>query len=179
MSKERSIRGKSLVLIGFMGVGKTTVGKILAKKLAIPLVDTDEEIVKAFDGIPIPEIFHTYGETAFRKKEKEIIKQLIDGKQQVLSLGGGAYTQEAVKRQCMNEAVVIFLDMTFAVWKERIPELIDSRPLLQNKEMTEIEELFIKRRTLYQDHHIRVLTDQLSPEEVTEKIQDALARMDD
>ncbi|AOM84015.1 shikimate kinase [Salisediminibacterium beveridgei] len=178
MKVDHESLGRTLVFIGFMGVGKTTVGELVADRLDVPFKDSDEEIVKAFDEMTIPEIFHTYGEQAFRNKEKETILQLIDAEKQVLSLGGGAFMQEAVRQKCLEEAVVIFLDMTFAAWKERFPELISSRPLLQTKSMAEIETLFAERRSLYDAHHIRVLTDEITPEEAAEQIFQSLEKLD-
>lgn len=168
---------RSLVFIGFMGVGKTTVGELVAEKLGVPFKDSDEEIVKAFDDKPIPEIFHTYGEPAFREKEKETITELIHAEKQVLSLGGGAFIQEEIRQKCLEEAIVIFLDMSFDAWKRRFPELIHTRPLLQTKSLVEIETLFAKRRSLYQDHHIRIMTDDITVEETAEQIFQELNKL--
>lgn len=160
----------TIVLIGFMGVGKTTVGQVLARKTGRPFTDTDDRIVDAFSGMTIPEIFRIYGEAAFREKEQEVIAALVREKGGVLSLGGGAFKQTKIRNLCLREATVVYLDMTYDKWKERLADLMDSRPLLQGKSDEEIEALFYERRSLYQDHHIHVRTDDLSPEEVAEAI---------
>ena len=160
----------TIVLIGFMGVGKTTVGQVLARKTGRPYTDTDDAVVDAFSGMTIPEIFRTHGEPAFRKKEQEVILSLVKETGGVLSLGGGAFKQAPIRDLCLQEATVVCLDMSFERWKERLGDLIDSRPLLQGKSDDEIEALFYERRSLYQDHHIKVRTDDLSPEEVAEAI---------
>lgn len=137
-------KSSTIVLIGFMGVGKTTVGEVLARKTGRPFTDTDDAIVEAFGGMPIPEIFRTYGEPAFRKKEREVITSLVEEKEGVLSLGGGAFKQESIRDLCLQKATVVYLDMTFERWKERLGDLVDSRPLLQGKSMEEIESFFMK-----------------------------------
>lgn len=167
--QERSLREKSIVLVGFMGVGKTTIGKIVAKKLYRDFIDIDEEIEKEF-GMPPTEIFATYGEKVFREKEKELLVSLSQKPLQVISVGGGAFMQEEIRKACLANCLVFHLDLSWEHWKERLPLIIDSRPVLQNKSLDEIEELFYKRQEAYAHHHSKVNTDHLNEEEAADCI---------
>lgn len=160
---------KNIVLIGFMGTGKTSVGKKLAARLNREFVDIDEVIEKEF-GMPPTEFFKTYGEKTFRQKEKEVIERYCQHSGKVLSLGGGAFLQEEVKKITLEKCFVIFLDISWEIWKERIPRLISTRPVLQGKTLEETEELFRFRQTIYNDHHLKIDTDRKSVDEVTEEI---------
>lgn len=164
-----STKEKNIVLIGFMGAGKTTIGKLVAVKLSRDFVDIDEEIEREFQ-IPTTEIFKQYGENYFRKKEKDVIKKHCREKLKIISIGGGAFLQEEVRDICLNECTVVFLDLSWDVWKDRISLLIDSRPVLQGKSMDEIKALFYNRQSIYEKNHYKVLTDNLNPEEAANSI---------
>lgn len=160
---------KSIILIGFMGVGKTTLGQELAQKLQRPFIDIDHEIEKVYQMRTV-DIFKEHGEAAFRKTEKELILQACEQEDKVISIGGGAFLQEDIRNHCLKHAIVIFLDISWTYWKERIDLLIDTRPILQNKDLNEIEELFNDRQAIYQSHHIHVKLDDLGIQEAVEKI---------
>ncbi|NBJ69647.1 MULTISPECIES: shikimate kinase [Clostridia] len=173
MCTEIPLRQKSIVLIGFMGVGKTSIGKAVAAKLYRDFIDADQVIEEAF-GMATTEIFQTYGEQVFRKKEKEIIHELCKQKLKIISLGGGAFLQEEIRSICLQKCIVFYLDLSWDSWKDRISLLIDSRPVLQGKNLTEIKQLFLERKAIYQTHHSTVQTDALMIEEVAEYIVEAL-----
>lgn len=160
---------QSFVFIGFMGAGKTTVGKLVAEKLEREFIDIDEAIEKEY-GIPTTEIFKKIGEKAFRAKEKEIIIELSKKPGYVLSLGGGAFLQEETREACLQNCTVIFLDISWEYWRERIGLLMDSRPVLQGRNQEEIRELFNSRQAIYQHHHIKIGTDHQQPEQIAEYI---------
>lgn len=160
---------KTIVLIGFMGVGKTTVGKLIAEKLNRDFIDTDMEIEQAF-GMPVAQIFQIYGEKVFREKEKSLITGYSNKNPLVLSLGGGAFLQEDIRRECMENSTVIFLELSWDAWKERIALIQESRPVLHGKSLTEMKELFYQRQEIYQACHFKVSADHKSPEEVAEGI---------
>lgn len=164
---------KSIVLIGFMGVGKTTIGKELAVKLQCGFIDIDAEIESKFGMSPV-EIFKTYGESVFRKTEKEMIIEESKQKEKVISVGGGAFMQEEIRNACMENAIVIFLDMTWEHWKNRLSLLIPSRPMLHGKTEEEIKELFKERQAIYQNHHIRININGLGVAGAVEAIYDEL-----
>lgn len=173
MNAEIDLRERSIVFIGFMGVGKTTIGKLVAKKLYRDFIDIDVELEKEFK-MPIPQVFQQLGEKAFREKEKELIIRLSTQKLKVLSLGGGAFLQEEIRKACLDSCIVFFLDLSWDSWKERISLIINNRPVLQGKSMGEIEELFYSRQGIYSEHHSRVNTDHLDIEEVADYIVESL-----
>ncbi|WML38498.1 shikimate kinase [Neobacillus sp. OS1-2] len=160
---------KSIVFIGFMGVGKTTIGRMVAEKLGREFIDVDEEIEKEYE-MRISDIFEKIGERAFRDKEKSVITSLCEQTNKVLSLGGGAFLQEDIRELCMASSYVILLDLSFEKWKERINLIINSRPVLQGKSLAEMEELFYKRQEVYAKHHLKVITDGHTPGEIADLI---------
>ena len=168
-----SIREKSIVCIGFMGVGKTTVGKLLAQKLYRSFIDIDAEIEKEF-AMPIPQIFEIYGEKAFRAKEKELIFTYSQQPLNIISVGGGAFLQKDIQRICMSNCIVLFLDISWDSWKERIHILADSRPLLQGRSLEDIKQLFHQRQNIYSLNHSKFQTDHFEAEEAADYLADAL-----
>lgn len=173
-SHELSLREKNVVLIGFMGVGKTTIGKHVAKILHRSFIDADDAIEEAF-GMSPSKVFAEYGEKVFRDKEREIITKLCtERKHHVISLGGGAFIQEEIKKVCMDNCIVIYLDLSWGNWKDRIGLIMDSRPVLQGRSLEEIEELFYQRKEYYAAHHLKIETDKQDPEEVATQIVDSL-----
>ncbi|MEI3611821.1 shikimate kinase [Pseudogracilibacillus sp. SO30301A] len=168
-----SVREKSLVFIGFMGVGKTTVAQLVAKKLYRDFIDIDQEIEKEF-GMPTTEIFKKIGEAAFREKEKEYVLHYCKQPLKVISLGGGAFMQEDIRNACLDHSIVFYLDISWDSWKERLHMLVDSRPVLQNRSIDDIETLFNERKTLYEDHNSKLVTDNFNEEEVADYIIDSV-----
>lgn len=172
-TNERALREKSIVFIGFMGVGKTTIGRLVAKKLYRSFIDIDEVIEQEYQ-MPVPEIFKTIGEKEFREKEKQLIQHYAQQKLKIISVGGGAFMQEEVRETCMANCIIFYLDITWDSWKERLHMIVDNRPVLQGRSLEEIEELFNKRKMIYSDHSSKMVTDQLNEEEVAEYITDSL-----
>jgi shikimate kinase len=167
--KKTSIREKSLVFIGFMGVGKTTVAQLVAKKLYRDFIDVDQEIEKEY-GITTTEIFEKFGEKTFRKKEKEYVLHYCQQPLKVISLGGGAFLQDDIRHFCMDHSIVFYLDISWDSWKDRLHMLVDSRPVLQNKSLDDIEILFNERKSVYDDHNSKLMTDAFDPEEIADYI---------
>ncbi|WP_226035135.1 shikimate kinase [Aquibacillus saliphilus] len=168
-----SFRERSIVFVGFMGVGKTTVGKLVANKLYRSFVDIDREIEKEYE-LPTTEIFKQIGEKAFREKEKNIINNYVNQKLKVISVGGGAFLQEEVRDACINNCIVFHLDISWDSWKERLSILVDSRPVLQGKTIQEIESLFESRKATYSKHNSKLMTDNQSEEEIADSIINSL-----
>jgi shikimate kinase len=165
-----ALREKNIVFIGFMGAGKTTIGKLVAKKLYRDFIDVDEEIEKVCK-MPIPKIFAEIGEKAFREKEKEFIQNLCDYKLKIISVGGGAFLQEEIREICLSSSIVFYLDITWDAWKNRLSSIIDSRPVLQGKSMEEIEELFYKRKEIYEhNYHSKIEISNQDMDELAEDI---------
>lgn len=166
---------KNIVLIGFMGVGKTSAGNVLADQLKCDFVDTDEEIEKEAN-MPTAKIFATFGEKAFREREKQLIIELCEQQNgTVISLGGGAFLQKEIREACLSTSTVVFLDISWKAWQERLPLIFDSRPVLHEKTSEEMNELFYKRKKIYEEyHHIKVKVDQLSIEATAKQIINSL-----
>jgi len=172
-NKRVPLREKSIVFIGFMGVGKTSIGKLVAKRLYRDFLDVDHVIEEEY-GMPVSKIFEQVGEKAFRQKEKEVVTELSARKLLVLSLGGGSFLQEEIKNACLENCIVIHLDLSWESWKDRISLIIDSRPVLKGKSLEDMEELYNKRQEIYADHHSKVDTDSKDMEEVADYIVDSL-----
>lgn len=173
LNREIPLREKSIVFIGFMGVGKTTIGSLVAKKLYRDFIDIDVEIEKEY-GMTIPEIFQKLGESEFRRKEKEKIEEICKQRLNIISLGGGAFLQKEIREICLNHCIVFFLDLSWESWKDRINLIIDSRPVLQGRTIEEIEELFRNRQEIYSVHHSKLTTDNLDIEEAAHYIVNSI-----
>lgn len=173
IKNEMSLREKSIVFIGFMGSGKTTVGQLVAKKLYRSFIDIDQEIEKEFE-MSTTEIFKTFGEKTFRDKEKDIITFFSKQRLKIISVGGGAFLQEGIRDVCLSNCIVFYLDISWTSWKERLNILIDSRPVLQGRSLEEIEELFKKRQNTYSFHNSKLNTDNLEVEEVADYLIESL-----
>lgn len=168
------IREKNIVLIGFMGVGKTTVGQLVAKKLYRDFIDVDQEIEKIHN-MPVSQIFQEMGETQFRQMEKEfIINACTNTRLKIISLGGGAYQQPEIRKVCLENCLVFFLDLSWDNWKDRLPLIIDSRPVLQNKSLDEIEKLYFSRMEAYSLHNSKISTNDLDPETAADYIVESV-----
>ncbi len=163
------MKEKSIVFIGFMGAGKTTIGKMVAAKLNREFIDVDEEIEKEYK-MPVSQIFKEFGEKAFRDREKSLITKLCKQRNMVISLGGGAFLREEIREGCLSSCIVIFLEVSFEQWKERVSSLIESRPVLQGKTLEEMEDLFNNRQKIYAKHHIKIVADNLAPDEIADLI---------
>jgi shikimate kinase len=168
-----SLGDKSIVFIGFMGVGKTTIGQLVAGKLNRTFIDIDHEIEKEFQ-MPATQIFKIYGEKTFREKETCLISQYSSENKTIISVGGGAFLQEEIKEICLSKCVVIFLDISWESWKERLNSILDTRPVLQGRTMEEIKELFYIRQESYSEHHLKIQIDGLDPDSIADYIMAAL-----
>ncbi len=155
----------NIYLIGMMGSGKSTVGKILSKKLEIPFLDIDHYIeVKAHK--TISEIFTEDGESRFRQLESEVL-ETIEHSNLVAACGGGIVLNQTNRNQLASSGKVIFLDTSIQVLAKRLQSVID-RPLLGGKEVeNELSRLWADRENLYKDTcHFSVNTNQSTAEEV-------------
>lgn len=144
----------TVFLCGFMGCGKTTTGKIIAKKLGVGYVDTDELIVKS-EGRTIPEIFSEMGEPYFRRVEAETVKSLCTRKA-VVSCGGGALLNRETAEYAMKNGVVVFLDVPFETCYERIAN-DSNRPIAASSTKEELLERFNSRHAVYlENSNVRI-----------------------
>lgn len=123
-----ALGGRSLVLVGMMGAGKSSVGRKLGQRLALPFVDADTEI-EAAAGMTIPEIFQVRGEADFRAGEARVVARLLEGGPQVLATGGGAFMNPDTRRLIALKGISVWLRADFDVLMKRIKRRSD-RPLL-------------------------------------------------
>src|SRR5271155_3843047 len=121
---------RSIVLIGMMGVGKSSIGRRLGARLGVPFVDADAEIEKAA-GMSIADIFARHGEADFRSGEARVIARLLDGGPQVLATGGGAVMNAATRAAIKAKGVSIWLSAEFDVLVRLINKRKNDRPMLQ------------------------------------------------
>ena len=129
---------RPVVLVGMMGVGKTSIGRKLAALLHVPFVDADEEIEQAAQ-MTISEIFAQFGEEYFRDGERRVIARLIDGPgtRRVIATGGGAFVNPETRALILDKAIAVWLDSDVEVLVERVGRK-DTRPLLRQGDPREI-----------------------------------------
>ncbi len=141
-----------VILIGFMGVGKTSVGKKLARKLNFDFIDTDYEVEILADKT-IPEIFNQYGENYFRKLENSILEKFVKNEDVVISTGGGIITTKENYNILKGEENVIFLDASVETIIRHLQNERNKRPLLKESENLnkKIEELLSSRYEKYRE----------------------------
>lgn len=165
----------TVFLCGFMGCGKSTSGKLAAKKLGCGFCDTDDLIVRTLD-MSIPDIFEQKGEPFFRTTEAEIVKSLC-GKTIVAACGGGAMLNPDTARAARDAgAAVIFLDVPFEICYDRING-DKSRPIAARSTREELHELFNSRRNVYLSHStVRIDCGNKSPVEIAENIAESVFR---
>lgn len=165
---------RPVVLIGMMGVGKSTVGRMLAAQLGVNFIDTDEEIEKAAD-LSVAEIFERFGEDYFRDGERRVIARLIDGGPGVIATGGGAFINEQTRILIKEKCHSVWIDADLDVLVARVSRR-NHRPLLIGKDprvvLTELSE---KRGPIYAlaDFHVR--SDAAPHSHTVEQIMKALS----
>ena len=160
---------KNLVLLGMMSVGKTTIGKIVAKKQGLEFIDTDINIEKKCS-MKISEIFKKKGERFFRiEEEKEVLKSLTKNNY-VIALGGGAFINESIRNSVLKSSISMWLDTDLKTLNERI-KWNKKRPLLDKKNnQIKINKLYSERKNIYKLANHRIVCDNLSKEDVANKI---------
>lgn len=126
----RNLGGRSVVLVGLMGAGKTSIGRRLAEILGLPFVDADQEI-EAAAGKSIPDIFAEHGEAHFRDGEKRVIARLLDSGNQVLATGGGAFMNAETRTSIRQRGISVWLKADLALLMQRVLKR-GGRPLLDN-----------------------------------------------
>ena len=164
---------KTLVLVGMMGAGKTSVGRRLASTLGVPFRDADVEI-EAAAGCTINEIFERYGEPAFRSGERKVIARLLSDPPHVLAAGGGAFIDEETRQRIKEHAVSIWLRAPLELLIQRVLRK-DTRPLLRNNDSRgTLERLLREREPIYAEADIVVESDEGPHDVVVKRIVAAL-----
>ncbi|WP_294190266.1 shikimate kinase [uncultured Sphingomonas sp.] len=167
--------GRPIVLVGLMGVGKSTVGRRLANRLKLPFVDADHEIEDAA-GMTIADIFDRFGEAYFRDGERRVIARLIDGKPKVIATGGGAFINDQTRALILADALSIWLDAPVEVLVDRVRRR-DTRPLLRGRDAGAVlRDLAAKRTPFYSLAHLRVASADAPHENTVRAILEAIGR---
>ena len=165
---------KSIVLVGLMGSGKSSVGVRLAEIIGFPFVDADKEIQKAA-GCSVQDIFDLYGEKAFRDGERKIIRRLLEGPPVVLATGGGAFMDPDTRALIAEKGISIWIRADLKTLVKRTSRK-EGRPLLKGKDAhTVLENLIAERHPVYALANITVDTDNEPQETTAHKIADCLA----
>ena len=158
-----------IALAGFMGVGKSTIGRLLAAELSRPFIDTDEVVELAL-GRPIVECFQAGDEALFREAEARAVRQALTGKPSVIALGGGAIVRDETRELLLQEALLVHLHVPWSEVREWIREYAATRPLLQGRSLAEIHDLYLSRLAVYRQAHLQVTVPRTSPEDAVERI---------
>jgi shikimate kinase len=165
---------RSIVLVGLMGAGKTTIGRRLAKRLGLPFVDSDEEIEKAADR-KISEIFEHFGEAGFRDGERRVMRRLIDGSPKVIATGGGAFVDSETRALILAHCLAIWLLAEPETLAERVGRRAD-RPLLKDRDALEVlRDLGEARSPFYAEAHLHICSRAAPHERTVQRIVEALA----
>lgn len=143
---------KPVILTGFMGCGKSTVGRLLAKKLQRQFRDVDT-VIEEKAGMSISRIFEVEGEEGFRKREAEVLTELLDKPSLVLATGGGAVLKKENRELFLQKGTVVFLKADPKVIYQRVSGN-DQRPLAKGKTAEELAALYESRMPFYEDCHI-------------------------
>ena len=158
---------KNLVLLGMMGVGKTRIGKYVAKRLKINFFDIDK-LVEKKNEMKITEIFKTKGEIYFRKEEEFVTVKYLNKKGSIISLGGGGFINDKIRKKVLSECISVWLNVNLETIYVRLKNS-KKRPLINNNQ-NNIGKIFKERKKIYSlaDHEVNC--DNLSLNQVSNKI---------
>lgn len=169
-----ALRDRSIVLVGLMGCGKTSVGRRLAARLGLPFIDADEEIEKAA-AMTITEIFADHGEALFRDGERRVIARLLAAGPQVLATGGGAFMNPETRANIKRDGIAIWLRAELPVLMRRVLKR-DTRPLLQTGDPEVVmRKLMEARYPVYEEADIVIESRDVPHETIVTEIVAALA----
>jgi shikimate kinase len=160
---------KSVVLVGLMGAGKTSIGRLLAAALGVPFVDADAEI-EAAAGRSVSEIFETRGEAEFRAGERRVMARLLKGPIRIIASGGGAFIDSGTRAQIGKSAVSVWLKADIDTLAKRVARR-HHRPLIKGQNAREVlSRLMAERDPFYATADITVETADDAPEMITGKV---------
>lgn len=166
---------RTIVMVGLMGAGKTSIGKRLAQRLGVPFIDADHEIESAA-GCTIEEIFERYGEVAFRDGERKIIQRLLERPPHVLATGGGAFMDSETRARIKAAGVSVWLKADLDVLVRRVSRR-NNRPLLKRGEPREVlAKLMEQRYPVYAEADICIDSLDAPPETTVERVIEAIDR---
>ena len=159
---------KNLVLLGMMGVGKTRIGKYVAKRLKINFFDIDKLIEKKNE-MKITEIFKTKGESYFRKEEEFVTTKYLNKKRSIISLGGGGFINDKIRKKVLSECISVWLNVNLETIYARMKNS-KKRPLIYKNSRNNIDKIFMERKKIYSlaDHEINC--DNLNLNQISNRI---------
>ncbi len=165
---------RPIVLVGLMGAGKSTVGRRLAKRLALPFIDTDAAIEDA-TGRPWGEVFERFGEADYRDGERRLVARIVDGEVRVISTGGGVFVDPGTRAMLNSRAITVWLDAPIDVLADRTARR-NTRPLLRNGDAKQtLEQLSMQETPCYAEAHIHIKSGGGAHKDVVEAIVKAIA----
>ena len=164
---------RPVVLVGLMGVGKSTVGRRLARRLGLPFVDSDAEIEGAA-GFPAAEVFERFGESDFRDGERRLVARLVEGDIRIIATGGGAYVDPRTRKLLNERSITVWLDAPVDILAERTSRRDTRAQLRQGDPKAVLEKLSEERRPSYAEAHIHVRSGDGAHKDVVDAIVDAL-----
>ncbi len=166
---------RSIVLVGLMGAGKSTVGRRLAKRIGLPFIDADAEI-EAAAKLSVAEIFERFGEDYFRDGERRVIARLLLGPPVVMATGGGAFMNAETRALIAVGAISVWLDANIPVLAERVARR-GTRPLVSGRDpVAVLSELADQRAPIYAQADIRIASDRAPHELAVTAIIEGLTR---
>jgi len=175
MSKNKVELPKTVVLVGMMGVGKTSIGRKLAKHLDVLFKDSDQEVEKAA-GCSVSDIYDFYGEAAFVDAERRVIARLLDEKPHILSTGVGAFVTPENRATIKHKGFSIWLDASYETLISRVNRRTH-RPQLEEGDKSENLKQYMEKFTpIYAEADLHISCDNQPPEKTVELIIDALEK---
>ena len=159
---------KNIVLLGMMGSGKSTIGGLLAKKLNSVLIDIDKKIEK-MQNLKISEIFKTKGEAYFRELEFNVTLQSLDGDNNIIALGGGAFMNKELRKVLRQKSSTFWLHWNADTLIKRIKNN-DKRPIIKGLDDAEIKKLINERNKIYYFSDFKIICESLKKTEIVDKI---------
>jgi shikimate kinase len=168
-----ALGGRSVVLVGMMGAGKSTIGRRLSARLGMPFLDADAEI-EAAAGMSIPDIFESRGEADFRDGEARVIARLLDSGPAVLATGGGSFMRQETRDRIGGKAVSIWLKVDADIIMRRVKRRSD-RPLLQTADPeATVGRLISEREPVYRQADLTIWSRDVPHEKIVDECIDAL-----
>jgi shikimate kinase len=167
---------RTIALAGFMGVGKSSVGRLLAEVLQRPFHDTDSHVEAATGRVV--DSFFPEEEAEFRRLEAEAAAQLVRVAPSVIALGGGALLSERSRRTLREASLLVHLHVHWKDLRDHIPSLVAARPLLRGRTIAEVHRLYLVRLATYREATLRVTVGRRGPEEAAAEVLRALGGLE-
>jgi len=166
---------KSLVLTGMMGVGKSTIGRLLAKKLRFKFIDVDR-LIERQEKRSIKKIFDVDGEEYFRKIEEKVTLKILKNKSSIIALGGGAFINNEIRKEIIKNCCSIWLNLSLELLIKRYKRN-NKRPLLEGNNLeSEVKKILQSRKKIYALANFKINCDNMNKKDVVQKILDLYAK---